>query len=336
MTSLTGIKTLSLETIDQIIGAVADIDYQDETQYEYEMRNMKACSLTCRTLARLCRRRIFHSIRVFDSSPSPAPHFYGSNVIHFPNTSRRGRPSAQSFAQLISDNPEIAGHVIALEYYVRAGRPYIVHVPTEFGALERLQKLSIHSDRSNDGYVQWPDLVYSTAWKGLYELMHRPTVKSVTLNCVQLFNIGDLVACSNLKSLTLRHCKISEGKASFPPDLPNNPMKLRELSILPHTKSLPSLLQRQYDDDETFILDKRELKKITLDISDNYGDEFLCIAQFLDLTSLDDLQLLRGMSFRSVRDILLQILMNFDDLKFQLRVSILIGIKARIYSPGSC
>lgn len=179
-------SNLPLEVIELIIEIVANNDYH-EAPIQPKFPNTKACSLISHAFLHRCRQHIFRSIRLYDKRRAA-------------NSSWQN--SAQLFAQLITDNAEIANYVRQLHYLVQTHitEPYYGVPP----ALARLINLETLTLSSTSGFFKW-DTIKLPSMSTLLHLLHGPKIQSLKLICVSGFRVSDLVRCRNLRNLDLCH-----------------------------------------------------------------------------------------------------------------------------------
>ena len=134
------------------------------------------------------------------------------------------RYNGEAFEQLLLESPDIARYVRKLEIYIEPLSDN--HFPVSH--LTRLQSLIILYSGTCIRQ-KWGELPSSTQCS-LMNLMYLPTLTHLDVECISDFPISNLIVCTNIKHLFLRHVDIIDDEAT-PLPLCRKSIKLQTLHI---------------------------------------------------------------------------------------------------------
>ncbi|KAF9473135.1 hypothetical protein BDN70DRAFT_925315 [Pholiota conissans] len=196
-----------------IFERIVDTLSQDDTT----LSSTKSCSLVCRDLLAICRTRIFASIVLNNDYTKP------------PSTNFAWIQSgtSQQFERLMSLNPNLGAFIRDLEYQtIKQDLKKPEGMIRSLRCVTRLRSLHLLNGASKHLFM-WDNNVLRPA---LLQILHVPTLTTLSLFQIHRFLVEDLAPCVNLEKL-----KCYDVKATTPPSSAHarsfSPIQFRDISF---------------------------------------------------------------------------------------------------------
>ncbi|KIM42257.1 hypothetical protein M413DRAFT_129962 [Hebeloma cylindrosporum] len=217
---------------------------------------LKACSLVCQAFLPICRKHIFGSIVINDTSHRPVP-----------------AASTYAFQRLLRDSPEITDYIRKLDYTFEfelfesgvLGPGYSDSPPYQ-ESLEQISRLEFLTVRNgNWAKFDWNNNPIRPA---LLHLLHLPTLSHLNVTSFNNFMLSDLIPCVNLKYLHICLHTTGAAETTFPsPSLPEHPpIQLKEFITDSRTGDVVTQIFAARRTDGQRLIDFGSLAKITMNI----------------------------------------------------------------------
>ena len=221
------------------------------------LRYVKALSLTCQSFLPSCRKHIFSSITIRTDSTRPSMRY----------------PYAEVSENLLLETPVIAKYVrrLTISILQQPRSEYDYSFDQIARQLTRLQYLTISLSYQYQTPLNDWNNIPSSMQRSLKNLMHLPTLIHLGLETIINFPISNLIACANLKNLSLQDLHITGKNDEAGSSLLHKPIQLQSLDVQIRGSQVQALLAARIPDGRP-VLDLTDLEKISIDSYDNWSN----------------------------------------------------------------
>jgi hypothetical protein len=201
---------------------------------------LKTCSLVCQAFLHICRKHIFESIVLNDSTYLSTTH---------------------AFNRLLSETPEIADYIRKLDYTI----PVEVLVQDRVSIQDSLKRIS-RLEFLKVQHHNWPNFKWNNnpIRPALLHLLHLPTLTHFQITRMENFVISDLIPCVNLKSLDIGDFTTVLAETTLHAALPEHSIQLKELLVGFRSSTAIMILCTARRPDGKPIIDFGSLSKVTV------------------------------------------------------------------------
>ncbi|KAF9484202.1 hypothetical protein BDN70DRAFT_872904 [Pholiota conissans] len=205
---------LTLDIVEEFIDALARDDPN--------LSSTKACSLVCQEFHVICKKRIFASIALNNSS-ARSPTLAKFKWIQ--------KGSSSQFLRLVDSSPYVVNHIRHLRYHIVEEDLNHGALAQSFQKITGLQSLSLWDDTEQRSY-KWNVTIDNALRPAFLHFFNLPTLTDLQLRNINGFVIADLELCANLRRIACAgDLTIGEPEVPLNSVLPESPTCLQGLTI---------------------------------------------------------------------------------------------------------